>query len=73
MVTCFEFIGQINKTQIFLIVMIEVFFFALNWVIEYEGKIMSNSGILAMTGGSVMTSFLFGYAFSIPIRWLKFS
>ena len=53
--------------------MIEVFFFALNWVIEYEGKIISNSGILAMTGGSIMTSFLFGYAFSIPIRWLKFS
>lgn len=53
--------------------MIEVFFFALNWVIEDKGKIMHNKGIKAMTGGSVMTSFLFGYAFSIPIRWFKFS
>jgi hypothetical protein len=26
-----------------------------------------------MTGGSIMTSFLFGYAFSIPIRWMKFN
>ena len=38
MITCFEFIGQLNKLQIFLIAMVEIFFFALNWAIEYEGS-----------------------------------
>jgi hypothetical protein len=38
MITCFEFIGQLNKIQIFLIAMVEIFFFALNWAIEYEGS-----------------------------------
>jgi hypothetical protein len=60
-VTVFQFINYLSHLQIFIITMIEVFVYALNWGI-------CRWGIQALTGGGGMTIWLFGLLFACGIK-----
>lgn len=64
-VTVFYFVSRLTHIQIFLITMLEVFAFALNWGI-------CRWGINAITGGGGMTIWMFGLLYAIAIKKFYF-
>lgn len=59
------FISKLTQLSIFIIVMIECFFFALNWGI-------CRWGIGAITGGGAMNVWMFGLVFACCIRRFRY-
>ena len=64
-VTASLFVSRLNQTQIFLLCMIEVFVYALNWGI-------CRWGINAITGGGGITIWLFAYIYAAGIKKMKY-
>lgn len=59
------FASRLTQMSIFVITMIEVFFFALNWGI-------CRWGINAITGGGAFNIWLFGLIFASCIRKMRY-
>jgi hypothetical protein len=64
-VTISYFHHKLNQLGLFVLVMIEVFFFALNWAI-------CRWGINAITGGGAINVWMFGLVFAAAIRKMRF-
>lgn len=65
LVTVFYFVSRLTHIQIFLVAMLEVFAFALNWGI-------CRWGVNALTGGGGMTIWMFGILYAIGIKKFYF-
>lgn len=65
-VTVSYFINKLNHLQIFIICMLEVFAFSINWGI-------CRWGVQAITSGGASTVWLFGIIFAMLIKRLKFA
>lgn len=64
-VTASLFVSRLNQTQIFILCMIEVFAFALNWGI-------CRWGLNVITGGGGITIWLFAYIFASAVRKMRY-
>lgn len=65
LITVSLFASRLSQLSVFIITMIEVFFYALNWGI-------CRWGINAITGGGAMTVWLFGLTFAACIRKVRY-